>query len=169
MPSYLDAYALCPDRSLATIEAFLDRFVDRAEEEDRGDEQLMFEPLDAPGSFKAPSGRVEWEPTITLAQILERGLHRPRRCFAVYLTPRAGLAVLHVILQFTRDDQVVLGLMVDDASRTGDVAVRWLQLLRTEFGCTRGIVLPDLEPPCSEDEFDEWERDVMCVAAVRWE
>ncbi len=41
MPPNLDIYGLTKHRDAATIDKFLDAYVDRAASEDRGDEELM--------------------------------------------------------------------------------------------------------------------------------
>ena len=45
MPPDLDIYGLTKHRDTTTIDRFLDTYVDRAKSWDRGDEELMMEPL----------------------------------------------------------------------------------------------------------------------------
>lgn len=110
----LDVYGLTRHRDAVTLNRFLDEYVDRVASADRGDEELLLEPLDArPGAMEG-----EVEPSLTLSHILERGLAHPRRAFTAYLTclpacRQAGIE--RVILSFTWDDQVVLGLSVSEA------------------------------------------------------
>jgi len=117
MPPDLDIYGLTKHRDALTIDRFLDAYVDRAKSWDRGDEALMMEPLllTYPGEEdeSAEPDTFEWEPALTLSHILERGLASPRRAFTVYLVPkRADLT--RVLLRFTTDDQLVLGIALDD-------------------------------------------------------
>ncbi len=106
----LDIYGLTKQRDLATLNRFVDEFVDRAANDDRGDEERDLEPVDArPEETQA---RWEWVPSLTLGHILELGLAYPRRAFTAYLKclPACHDArIERAILGFTRDDQLVLG------------------------------------------------------------
>src|SRR5690242_9970144 len=103
----LDVYGLTRHRDLATLNRFLDEFVERAANAERGDEEVMLEPLDAHfGAREKPEGQWEWEPARTLAHILERGLAHPRRAFTTYLTCLPAcheMGIERAILGFTRD------------------------------------------------------------------
>ncbi|MEO6891198.1 MAG: hypothetical protein ABI324_19610, partial [Ktedonobacteraceae bacterium] len=80
MPPDLDIYGLTKNRDAITINRFLDTYVDRAASNDRGDEELLMEPLlpTQPGTgFDA----FESEPALTLSHIIDRGLAFPRRAF----------------------------------------------------------------------------------------
>lgn len=112
MPPNLDLYVISSARNQATIEDFLDSFVDREASEDRGDEQLMMLPL---GATDPPpkTGDWNWESSRTLSNIIERGLQSPHRAFSVALRSR-DTSLCGVWLGFTTDDRVVFGLSIDD-------------------------------------------------------
>lgn len=61
MPPNLDIYCLTKRRDADTINSFLDRYVDRAQNEDREDEELMIRRLDAPAHSDEMQD-YEWEP-----------------------------------------------------------------------------------------------------------
>lgn len=154
MPPALDIYVLCLNRDRATIERFLDLFVDRKVAEHRSDEQLMMLPL---GADHEPETLDEWdwEPAKTLANAVNRGLEYPRRCFALYLEP-ATSDVETTILQFTRDDKLILGLEIEDPDGDED-NVHWAEVLLnelcSEFSCDRGFIVDEQPPPLDEEEF----------------
>ncbi len=82
----IDIYGLTRHRDAATIERFLAAYVDRAANEDRGDEELMMEPV---GATEEPKDldNWDWEPAGTLTRSIQRGLDCPRRAFTLYLKP----------------------------------------------------------------------------------
>lgn len=158
----LDVYGLTRQRDAATLSRFLDEYVDRAANEDRGDEELELEPLDwRPEETKA---RWEWVPSLTLDHILELGLVYPRRAFIAYLKclpacQEAGIE--RAILGFTRDDQLVLGLSVstgenmrEDEWEAGEArAYELLAHFAEAYRCHFGLILLETAPPLSEAEF----------------
>jgi hypothetical protein len=144
MPPSLDIYALTRQRDRATIERFLDEYSDRAADEERGDEELLLEnpayfTEDWTGQRSGPFPETAWEdePAYTLSHIIERGLDHPRRAFTAYLTAKAP-DLDGIILAFTRDDQLVLGLSIDDAGAPPEHEVRAKALLgrlMEAYGC----------------------------------
>lgn len=168
----LDVYGLTRQRNASTLNRFLDEYVDRAANADRGDEELMLEPLNAHSDEterqQGAEGQWEWEwePSRTLAHILERGLAYPRRAFTAYLTclpacHEAGIE--RAILGFTRDDQLVLGLSVstgehmqEDDWEAGETrAHELLAHFADAYRCHLGLILLETPPPSSEAEFQQ--------------
>lgn len=154
MPPCLDVYGLTRHRDAATIDRFLNAYVDRAKSEDRGDEELMLERL-----LPIPPGTgddaFEWEPALTLSRIVERGLAFPRRAFTVYLAPTAGIQP-SVVLSFTADDQLILGLEIDDEGARPENERRARELLAQlveRYACHCGLILIEEHPPRSEAAF----------------
>lgn len=148
MPPSLDVYVVSKSRDRASIERFLETWIDRAASEDRGDEELMLLPLNATG---APSevGGWEWEPAMTLTHAIERGLERPPRAFALYLKPRDTL-VDGVTLAFTIDDEVVFGVSVDDPDGREDrlvLAEDLLKRLAQDFDAHSGYIAAEEPAP----------------------
>ena len=159
MPPSLDIYALVRRRDAATVNRFIDLYVDRARSEDRADEELMIVSLGASPSqsshrFPGREPAYDWEPALTLTHVIERGLQHPRRAFTVYLSSRhEGNG--SVVLCFTTDDQLILGLSIDDEGKkpeTKAVAVSMLDRLMVEFDGPLGIILVEIPPPMSEAE-----------------
>ncbi len=161
MPPDLDIYGLTKHRDAATIDRFLDAYVDRAKSWDRGDEELMMEPL----SFTPPEAgeesvevepeTFEWEPAQTLSHIIERGLALPRRAFTVYLVAKQA-DLTRVILSFTADDQLILGLSIDDEGAKPENEQRAMELLAQlgeGYACHSGLILVEQYPPRSEMAF----------------
>ncbi len=154
MPPDLDIYGLTKHRDASTIDRFLDAYVDRVKSWDRGDEELMMEPLLLTSPLTGVDA-YEWEPALTLSHIIERGLASPRRAFTVYLVPtRADLT--RVILSFTADDQLVLGVSLDDEGakpenerRAREIVVQLVE----EYACHSALILVESPPPRSETAF----------------
>lgn len=157
MPPSLIAYGLTERRDERTLYAFVSAFVDR-NCEDRGDEELMMLPL---GCTEVPDGsnpqldQWEWEPAKTISHSLQRGLDYPRRTFALYYPSR--IAELDgVMLGFTLDEKLVLGLSVDDEGMKKEnleKAKRLLDVLFRDYQCYKGVVITDEPVPLSEHEF----------------
>ena len=156
MPPNLDIYCLTKHRNMDTINRFLDRYVDRAASEDRGDEELMMRPLDM-SNFTNTFESYDWEPALTLTNSIQRGLDYPRRSFSVYLTTLIPeRAEMGGVLHFTDDDQLVLGLSFDDEGALPENESRaklLLAELAKEFECHLGLVTVEVPPPSNEAEF----------------
>ncbi len=154
MSPFLDIYGLTKNRDAATIDRFLDTYVDREASEDRGDEELMLAPLDD----SADLGRLEdaeWEPALTLTHSIERGLAYPRRSFTIHLKSKRA-DINGVILSFTKDDQLVLGLYIDDEGMWAENALRakaLLDQLVEHCRCYLGWIVAEEPPPASEAAF----------------
>src|SRR4051794_35298208 len=107
----LDIYGLTHRRNFETINQFIDDFVGREANEDRGDEELMMDPLDRTAGDSLDS--YDWEPAISLTHIIEVGLRQPPRAFTVYL--KANHAEFdRAILSFTSDNQLILSASIED-------------------------------------------------------
>jgi hypothetical protein len=144
-----DVWVITRHRDKDTISRFLDRFVDRAAAEDRGDEELTLDRLDrSPVDFAMTSSTTtedivqwfketwDWEPAITLTHSIGRGLSRPWRAFSLYALPSSRRDLLGASIQFTPDDDLVLGV----EARTRNEAAAWLDRLAKEFDADLGLV-----------------------------
>jgi hypothetical protein len=148
----LDVYGLTRHRDADTLNRFIREYVDLAANAERGDEELMLEPLDT------ESGTVEWEPSLTLSHIVERGLAYPRRAFTAYFNCLPSMCqegIERAILGFTRDDQLVLGLSVYTGEWEADEvrAKDFLSHLSESYQCHVGLILSETPPPMSEAGF----------------
>lgn len=158
----LDVYGLTRHRDALTLNRFLDEYVDREANADRSAEELALEPLD-----ELPAGAkwdYEWEPSLTLSHIVRRGLDYPRRAFTNYfscLPHYRRVGIERVIVSFTRDDQLVLGMSVStgnmmDESEWDTAEIQARELLAhiaTAYQCHLGLILLETPPPRSEAEF----------------
>lgn len=172
MPPNLDIYCLTKHREADTINRFLEHYVDRARSENREDEELMIRKLDAPANSDREQD-YEWKPALTLSHAVQRGLAFPRRSFNIYLQAKQQ-DMDHATLGFTMDDQLVLGLSMDDAEEKPENLERakeLLALLAEEYGCHRGIILVEQPPPNSEEMFVRQPDDPcgFCLYACVWQ
>ncbi len=94
-----------------------------------------------------------------------RRLDQPRRAFTVYLRAKAP-DLDGIILAFTRDDQLVLGLSIDDEGAQPENEVRAKALLghlMEAYGCHAGLILVEEYPPGGEREFHARAREPLAV------
>ncbi len=172
----LDVYGLTRQRDAGTLNRFLDEYVDRMANADRGNEELLIEPLDM-----RPEETVEnWEdePSLSLAHILELGLAHPRRAFRAYLKCLpicAQEGIERAILGFTRDDQLVLGLSVApiytivwevdeeaENARTRALLAHFADM----YQCHLGLILLEGPPPLSEAGFRQPAESLRVVYRI---
>jgi hypothetical protein len=153
----LDVYGLTKRRDLEKVDRFLDEYVDRASSAERGDEDLLMEPLGIEPEGMRANEQWEYVPSRTLSHIVELGLAHPRRAFVAYLKSlpaRREAGIEQVMLGFTRDDQLILGMAVYTGDETDEVLARDLLAHLSEvYGCHVGLILLHQPPPLSEAEF----------------
>ena len=155
MPPSLDIYALTRRRDQRTVERFIAAYVDREASDDRTGEELMMLALDAAPGAEERMDQVECLPIASLADILTHGLSRPSRAFVVRLRPLSA-RFSDASLAFTRDDQLVLGLSLDDEGMlpaNQAEAERVMHRLMQDFEGHRGLVGAELPAPLSEAAF----------------
>ena len=148
MPPCLDIYVMTRARTQTAVDRFLDAYVDRVASEDRGDEELMMLPLGA-HTPDPPVGDWDWQPVRTLTQAIAFGLARPYRAFTLYMQPRSS-SIDRVVLAFTAEGQVVLGLSIDDPDGSAEKlseAKFLLAELASAFSAHSGFVACELPPP----------------------
>ena len=164
MPPELNIYGLTKHRDEATINRFLDTYADRFASEDRGDEQLMMLPLGTSSDIQTFDD-YEWEPAQSLTHIIQRGTEYPRRAFTVYLSPKHN-EISRVILSFTSDDQLVIGLGIDDEGMRPErerQAKTLLQQIVERYACHAGLITSEMPPPLSEPAFRDQSRGPLTV------
>ncbi len=150
MPPNLNVYLLIRHRNFEMINQFIADCVDRLASENRGDEEIRMLPLSV-------TAEDEWEPSLTLTNVVQRGLSYPRRAFLVYLKPN-NPEFAYVILGFTVDDQLIFGLAIDDAGQKLENLIRAKALLEDiglRYQAYLGLILVEMPPPLSEHEFRE--------------
>ncbi len=139
-------------RDLETINCFLDNYVDREVSEDRGNEKLMLVPL---GYRKHPPryflGEYERESALSLSHVIQRGLDYPRRSFSIYLKSKQT-GIYLAILNFTVDDQLVIGFSIEDTADEERVELLVNNLVN-EYKCHLGMGAVEEPPPISERAF----------------
>jgi hypothetical protein len=97
----------------------------------------------------------EWEPSLTLSNIVQRGLTFPGRAFFVSLKCKVPEFV-DGTLAFTTDNQLVLGLSIDDEGAQPENLSRakvLLQELAQKYTGNLGAVVGEQPPPLNEGEF----------------
>jgi len=154
MPPNLNIYSITNQRDESTINRFIDTYVDRGKSENRENEELMLIPLIASKNH-LDLNEYDWEPSRTLTHNIKRGLDYPRRAFTVYLEPK-DLELDSVILSFTTDDQLILGLAIDDEGMRPENkqrAKKLLDELMHDFNCHAGLIVVDIPPPTDQVEF----------------
>jgi hypothetical protein len=169
VPPYLEIYALTRRRDRRTVEQFIATYVDREASEDRAGEELMMLPLDADPGAEERMDEVEWVPVGSLRDILAHGLARPSRAFVASLRPRAA-PFTHACLAFTRDEQLVVGLSLDDEGMlpaNQAEAERVMHRLMHEFDGHRGLVGVELPAPLSEAGFAEATGPLVTATATK--
>lgn len=166
MPPTLDAYILSRYRNLDTINQFIADYIDSDASEDRGDKELMLVPLLFTGDInQLRLGEFEWEPALTLTNIIEYGLSYPRRAFWVFLKCKDPVFA-NATLGFTTDNQLVLGLSIDDAGAKPEnlhSAKLMLRDLARKYRGYLGVVTVELPPPLNEWEFRKIVKDSLTV------
>lgn len=154
MAQNLNIYGITDRRDELIINQFIDKFVDRSKSENREDEELMLIPL-VISKNHLESNDYDWEPAQTLTHITKRGLDYPRRAFTVYLQAKDS-EVDHLILSFTTDDQLVVGLSIDDEGMKPEneqKAKKILNEIMQDFKCHSGLIAVEMPPPANQSEF----------------
>lgn len=152
MPSTIDLYGLTKYRQESYIFQFLDTYVDRAAEEERQDEELMIMPIESTSGLTEPSGW-DWEPARTLSHVIQRGLDIPLRAFTVYVASKHN-SVQHAVISFTSDEQLILGLTINDRQKGVDtVAGGLLVQIMEQYRCHLGLIIAEMPPPSNQAEF----------------
>ena len=171
MPPDLDVYVLSKRRDQTTIDRFLDKYIDRPASEDRTGEELMVLPLNASADGDSlDAAKWEWVPVTSLADIMAYGLARPSRAFACSLRPR-DVTFTHAYVVFTSDDQLIVGLSLDDEGMRPTVqseAERVMHRLMEEFDGHRGLIGVEWAPPLSETSFAAADGPLITAKVVRW-
>ncbi|MCB9133889.1 MAG: hypothetical protein H6636_00585 [Anaerolineales bacterium] len=161
MPPLLDVYILTRERNIETLNQFLDLYVDREASMDRGDEELMILPRDcvtAPKEFD----EWEWTPALNLKSMIWKGLDYPRRAFTIYLTP-AYKNIERVIVAFTQDDQLILGVSIEDEEKSDanlELAKSFLHQLANNFNGIEGFIAWEEPPPILQAEFSSHSQNI---------
>jgi len=149
----IDILVVSYARDRATIERFLQDYVDRAASHDRGDEELMMLPV---GAREEPVGSNfwEWEPARNLNHIVQRGLDEPPRAFYVYLKT-LDKSLSGATLGFTTDGRVIFGLSINEGGAKPENTARailFVHKLAAAYGGERGWIGVEMLPPLIADE-----------------
>jgi hypothetical protein len=148
MPPNLDIYVFSPNRDRESIDRFLRDCVDRPACEDRAGEEMMLVPINSAGKTET-GDEWDWEPSVSLTHMVDRGLDFPRRAFSIYLRPR-DVSLSGATLGFDTNNQVIFGLSLDDEGgqpENLEKAKVLLHELVNSFAGTRGFVLVEDPPP----------------------
>ena len=142
MPPFNDIYVVTSDRSENCIHKFLSRYADLTTENERTDFSIIV------------AGKEEAVETGTLADTIAYGLSDKLRSFALYFNS-AVRELKSVMLFFTSDEKLVLGLSVEYDSDSDEEAERVLAMLKTEFKTTLGAIAFENPPGDAYDWINE--------------
>jgi hypothetical protein len=158
MPPDLDIYLLTQHHTAETIQRFLDQYVDRAASDYRHGEEISVLPLNVKTEREmVSSDNMEAVPVSSLADILRYGLSQPPRAFYIHLVPKSS-PIAYVMLGFTTDGQLILGLSIDDEGMLDEnltTAIQLLHQMAQEYQGHLGLILVETPPPLSEIDFRE--------------
>ena len=144
---------------MLTLTRFMDLYVERSESEDRAGELLMMVPVTA-RSTAVGAAAYDWEPAITLTHCISLGINHGRS-FPLGLRPRDDVRERDLIerttVAFTTDEQLVLGLAIEDTERAISLrhARQLLDRLISQFDCHLGLIAVEQAAPLSEQAFRE--------------
>ena len=131
MPPYNDIYIVTNDRRKACIDRFLSKYADLTTAKMRTD-------------FEVRVGD-EYVETGTLADTIAYGLADDQRDFVVYFDSAVS-GLKSVMLFFTPDGKLVLGLSTEHDENSDEEAGRVLAMLKTDFNVTLGVVSLETHP-----------------------
>jgi hypothetical protein len=131
VPPFNDVYIVTEDRSQACIDKFLSSYACLSSDKTRNDFSLLVDGED-----------VE---TGALAAAIEYGLADARRSFALYFNS-AIKGLESVMLLFTPDGKLVLGLSTKYYESSNEEAERVLAAFKTDFNDTLGIITCETAP-----------------------
>lgn len=157
-----DIYCLSRGRDAATIERFLQHFCYRDQLEPLVNQWLQVWVKEQ--GFLAEVER----PLLTIADLVDYATQHPTHCFVFYqqLALRAG--VQSVILKFTYDAQVVMGVSLAEKQADGtDNFARALQIeadIRRLTGAPKSYIAVEYPPAADEHEF---EKDIAMWQPLR--
>jgi hypothetical protein len=104
----LDVYVVTRDRTRRAAEGFINEFVDVDRAWHRpDDEELMLLPL---GATEPHSGDYDWEPSISLGHVVDRGMDRPWRAFFISNLPTLDARLIGATIGFTSDGCLLAGV-----------------------------------------------------------
>lgn len=142
MPPCLDIYVATSDRSSACIERFLAHYADLSTDRLRQDYEVFLTDV---GDTLA---------TGTLSATLGYGLADPNRRFALYFTSQHPLYA-HVMVYFGQQGRLLLGLSVEDETRTGNsnqaLAEAVMDRLCAEYHTKTGVYGFEMAPADAEE------------------
>ncbi len=140
VPPLNDIYIVTDDRSEACVDKFLSKYADLANASVRTD----FEVRD--GSSYVETG--------TLTNTIAYGLADKRRSFVVYFDSAVS-GLKSVIVCFTPDGKLVLGLSIEYDENSDAEAAHVLAMLQAEFNVDLGVVSLETHPGDAYDWINE--------------
>jgi len=140
MPPFNDIYIVTDDRSKNCIDKFLSKYADLENAKARGD----FEVFD--GSNYVETG--------TLTDTIAYGLADKRREFVMYFDSAIS-RVKSVILFFTPDGKLILGLSSEYDENSDEEAKRVLAMLKADFNTDLGVISLETPPGDAYDFINE--------------
>ena len=156
MSQWIDIYTLVNERNELLLLEFINTYIDLNINNDLEDTDLMILPLNANNPDELLNiNDWDWEPAISITHSIKRGLDFPRRSYALYLNPN-NTEVLRIIIQFTTDDKMIVGISIDETKDTKydyKNARNKLNDLMIKFNSNKGFFGIEVAPPQNELEF----------------
>ena len=132
-----DVYIVTKSRTRSVIDDFINEFVDLDQARERPDEEeLMLLPLGASPTDAQLLDDYDWEPSVSIEHIVDRGMDQPWRAFFVPDLPARRPDVLGVTIGFTLDGCFVAGI----EAPTLDAGVAWLCILAEQLDAEVGAI-----------------------------
>lgn len=149
----MDIYALTKLKNAEIIQRFLDEYIIYADNENRETEDFTYYLAEKPQDEET-----EVHPSISLTNLIEKGLSAKNKGFPIYL--RSHLEQFKsVMLVFTYDDKLVLGLSIEDEGAkesTFEEGKKLLEKLMADYNCHLGLIASETPPPLSEAQFQDY-------------
>lgn len=158
MPPCIDVYVLSTDRDPAGIREFLQSYVDNTRDTYDGREVSAL-----PAGYLGQERDLDlkdWDqiPVASCEDIIRVGVGEPPRAFATYFPAKKPLC--DVILGFTRTDEVIFGVSVDDPLNEPEPIAQANALLRrlaSQSRATHGWAIHEEPPPLDPFVQRPWE------------
>ncbi len=157
MPNYYDVYVLSESRDKRTVEKFLNQFCFRDKIENIEEQEIAVR--------KNEKYNVEetWVKIKTISEVINFGLKESNHGFVFYISDNLKEDISHIILKFTFDGKIILGVSVkeyriDENGRLVDNYDRALnieRLISELIDARKTSIQFENAPSDDEEEFDK--------------
>lgn len=149
----LNLYIITTKRNKATILSFINN-VKKNKLLKLLNDELMVVPLDFIGDLEQIDD-YDWISINNINDVIEFGSLHPPRAFSCYLSINDD-KINGIILGFTVDNYLILGLSLQDSDQNYEYAKELLKELLINYGATSGGVFVEQIPALSKDLFEKY-------------